>query len=71
MLELKDKIKSMSTTPAPAQIHSVSQDDAAEALEALGYTAAEIANVFKAAPLNATVEQLVKFALTELNRLGR
>lgn len=61
----------MSATPTPAQIQSVSQDEAAEALEALGYTTSEIAQVFKSAPSNATVEQLVKFALKELNRLGR
>ena len=70
LLELKDKVKSTSTPPRSAQIQSDSQDEAAEALEALGYTASEIANVFKAAPPNATVEQLVKFALKELNRLG-
>ena len=71
LLELKDKVKSTATPPQAAQIQSESQDEAAEALEALGYTASEIANVFKAAPPNATVEQLVKFALKELNRLGR
>lgn len=71
LLELKDKVKSTSTPPQAAQIQSESQEEAAEALEALGYTASEIANVFKAAPPNATVEQLVKFALKELNRLGR
>ena len=73
LLELKDKVKPLAdgTTSQVAQIQSESQDEAAEALEALGYTASEIANVFKAAPPNATVEQLVKFALKELNRLGR
>lgn len=73
LLELKDKVKPLAdgTTSQVAQIQSESQEEAAEALEALGYTASEIANVFKAAPPNATVEQLVKFALKELNRLGR
>lgn len=71
LLELKDKVKSTATPPQAAQIQSSTQDEAAEALEALGYTASEIANVFKSAPPNATVEQLVKFALKELNRLGR
>lgn len=71
LLELKDKVKSTATPPQAAQIQSATQDEAAEALEALGYTASELANVFKSAPPNATVEQLVKFALKELNRLGR
>lgn len=71
LLELKDKVKSTATPPQAAQIQSSTQDEAAEALEALGYTASELANVFKSAPPNATVEQLVKFALKELNRLGR
>lgn len=71
LLELKDKVKSTSTTPQAAQIQSGAQDEAAEALEALGYTASEIAQVFKIAPPNSSTEQLIKFALKELNRLGR
>lgn len=73
LLELKDKVKPLAdgTTSKTAQVSSTFQEEAAEALEALGYTTSEIANVFKSAPPNATVEQLVKFALKELNRLGR
>lgn len=70
LLELKDKVKSTAKPPKVAQIQSGAQDEASEALEALGYTASEIAQVFKSAPPNATIEQLVKFALRELNRLG-
>lgn len=70
LLELKDKVKSTATPPQAAQIQSESQDEAAEALEALGYTASEIANVFKATPPHSSTEQLIKFALKELNRLG-
>lgn len=71
LLELKDKVKSMSTQPQAAPIQSGAQDEAAEALEALGYTASEIAQVFKAAPPYSSTEQLIKFSLKELNRLGR
>lgn len=71
LLELKDKVKSMSTQPQAAPIQSGAQDEAAEALEALGYTASEIAQVFKAAPPDSSTEQLIKFSLKELNRLGR
>lgn len=71
LLELKDKVKSMSTQAQAAPIQSGAQDEAADALEALGYTASEIAQVFKAAPPDSSTEQLIKFALKELNRLGR
>lgn len=71
LLELKDKVKSMSTQPQAAPIQSGAQDEATEALEALGYTASEIAQVFKAAPPDSSTEQLIKFSLKELNRLGR
>ena len=70
LLELKDKVKSTSTPTQAAQIQSGAQDEATEALEALGYTTSEIAQVFKTAPPNSSTEQLIKFALKELNRLG-
>lgn len=71
LLELKDKVKSTATPPQAAQVSSTIQDEAAEALEALGYTSSEIAQAFKASPPPYSTEQLIKFALKELNRLGR
>ena len=61
LLELKDKIQS-SPEKFSAQ-DSTAQLDAAEALEALGYTQAEISAAFAAAPKNSSTEQLIKFAL--------
>ncbi len=74
LLELKDKVKSVSQNLSPAddfksaQIPSNAFDEAEDALSALGYTAAEISAVFKRAPKNFSTEQLIKFALKELNR---
>lgn len=73
LLELKDKVKPLAENFSskdfqPAQIQSTAQDDAAEALSALGYTSAEISAAFKRAPKNSSTEQLIKFALKELNR---
>ena len=72
LLELKDKVKNFSTDSAedfqPAQIVSNAFDEATDALSALGYTSAEISAVFKRAPKNFSTEQLIKFALKELNR---
>ena len=74
LLELKDKIKNISAEsetfaqgfiPAPK---SSAVDEATEALSALGYTSAEISSVLKRAPKNSTTEQLIKFALKELNK---
>ena len=70
LLELKDKVHP-TTSQAPAQIQSSAQAEAAEALEALGYTDAEISAVFNNSPPDLSTEQLIKFALKELNRLGR
>lgn len=72
LLELKDKIQSLAddSTSQAAQMSSEAQEEASEALEALGYTSSEIAQAFKEAPPNSSVEQLIKFALRELNRLG-
>ena len=74
LLELKDKVKSVNVNLSksddfqPAQIPSNAFDEAEDALSALGYTAAEISAVFKRAPKNLSTEQLIKFALKELNR---
>ena len=68
LLELKDKVKPLAENFSPAKIQSMAQDDAAEALSALGYTSAEISAAFKRAPKNSSTEQLIKFALKELNR---
>ncbi len=76
VLELKDKIKPFSTGSdgagdfVPAKISTDAISEAEDALSALGYTSAEISSVFAKAPKNSTTEQLVKFALKELNRFG-
>ena len=68
LLELKDKVQSFVENFSAedfqaAQIQSTAQDDAAEALEALGYTQTEIFAAFDKAPKNSSTEQLIKFAL--------
>ena len=72
LLELKDKVRTFSadltTDFQPAQILSNAFDEATDALSALGYTSSEISSVFKRAPKNFSTEQLIKFALKELNR---
>lgn len=75
LLELKGKVRPLAQNFSagefqPAQIQSTAQDDAAEALSALGYTASEISAAFNQAPANSSTEQLIKFALKELNRLA-
>lgn len=75
LLELKGKVRPLAQIFSagefqPAQIQSTAQDDATEALEALGYTQAEISVAFSQAPANSSTEQLIKFALKELNRLA-
>ena len=77
LLELKDKVgnfASSSTSGAedfqPVAISSSAADEATDALSALGYTSAEISAVFKRAPKNSSTEQLIKFALKELNRFA-
>lgn len=74
LLELKDKVKNFSADSTeyfqPAQIVSNAFDEAMDALSALGYTSAEISAVFKRAPKNFSTEQLIKFALKELNRFA-
>lgn len=74
LLELKDKVQPLAENfPAEFQtatIQSTAAQEAGEALEALGYTAAEISAAFQKSPPNATTEQLIKFALRELNRFA-
>ena len=67
LLELKDKIPSFTAEDfQPAQIASTAQDDAFDALEALGYTSAEISATLSKAPPKSSTEQLIKFALKNL-----
>ena len=73
LLELKDKFKNLKLENvaqdfSPVQIKSSALEEATEALSALGYTSAEISTVLKRAPKNSSTEQLIKFALKELNR---
>lgn len=73
LLELKDKIKPLAENVSdaqPAAIQSSSFDEAATALDALGYTQAEISAAFAQAPPNSTTEQLIKFALRRLNQFA-
>lgn len=76
LLELKDKMDGIAEDISdmadfiPAENFSSSFDEATDALSALGYTSAEISAVFKKAPKNSTTEQLIKFALKELNRFA-
>jgi Holliday junction DNA helicase RuvA len=72
LLELKDEFKNLpvGTSAQDSQslsINSRAIEEATEALSALGYTAAEISDVFKNAPPNSNTEQLIKFALKELS----
>ena len=65
------RIKKVKTPTAedfkPAQIELTAQEEAAEALEALGYSQAEISAAFDKAPENFSTEQLIKFALKNLS----
>ena len=75
LLELKEKIKPLvensdSNEFQPVTISSTAFDEATDALSALGYTQSEISAAFKKAPKNSTTEQLIKFALQELNRFA-
>ena len=75
LLELKDKVQPLAENFSseefqPAPLQSTAIDEASEALEALGYTAAEISAALDAAPKNSSTEQLVKFALKQLNRFA-
>ncbi len=72
LLELKEKVSSLAENFSAedfqvAKIFSTAQEDAAEALEALGYTSAEISTALAAAPKNSLTDQLIKFALKNLS----
>lgn len=66
LLELKDKVKDKDEGTM-SKIVSAARNEASEALEALGYTADEIATAFKGAPSDASTDILIKFALKSLN----
>jgi Holliday junction DNA helicase RuvA len=73
LLELKDKFKnlpvdSLAQDFKPAKVQSSAFEEATEALLSLAYTKDEISRVLKRAPKNSSTEQLIKFALKELNR---
>ena len=72
MLELKDKVRPLaenfSAYAQTSAIQSNAFDEAATALDALGYTQAEISEAFAQAPPNSTTEELIKFALRRLNQ---
>lgn len=63
ILELQDKLPK-----STSNLDSRSRADASEALLSLGYSQTEIDSVFKDAPANSSVEELVKLALKTLNR---
>ena len=77
ILELKDKISTDNVVDDEAAEWVQSNDkgnpleEASEALSALGYTNSEIAEVFTKAKKSMSTEDLVKFALKELNRFGK
>lgn len=77
ILELKDKISTDNVVDDEAAEWVQSNDkgnpleEASEALSALGYTNSEIAEVFNKAKKSMSTEDLVKFALKELNRFGK
>ena len=68
LLELKDKLKGLKISQATSPTNFL--EEATEALEAFGYTQAEISAALNKAPQNSTTEQLIKFALKELNRFS-
>ena len=68
LLELKDKISEIKVTNQT--INLAAFDEAKDALTALGYSVAEITAVFERADKNSSTEQLIKFALKELNRFA-
>ncbi|MBR2179106.1 MAG: Holliday junction branch migration protein RuvA [Selenomonadaceae bacterium] len=76
ILELKDKISTNSMVDDDSEWMQSDEkgnplEEASEALSALGYTSAEIAEVFSKAKKSMSTEELVKFALKELNRFGK
>ena len=76
ILELKDKISTDSMVDDDSEwVQSDEKsnplEEASEALSALGYTNSEITEVFTKAKKSMSTEELVKFALKELNRFGK
>ena len=76
ILELKDKISTESMIDDDSEwvqsdVQGNPLEEASEALSALGYTNSEIAEVFAKAKKSMSTEELVKFALKELNRFGK
>lgn len=74
VLELKEKILTLAEN-FPAQIQSAptpsaALQEASEALEALGYSVAEISAALQNSPPDATVDRLIKLALAQLNRFA-
>ena len=75
LLELKDKVADFAENVSEGnfqagKISSAAFDEATDALSALGYTSSEILATLQKAPKNSTTEQLIKFALKELNRFS-
>lgn len=69
LLELQGKL-SPAPEFQPALEKSTALDEATDALSALGYTPAEISAALRRAPKNSSTEQLIKFALRDLNRFA-
>lgn len=63
ILELKDKMKSLPRSDAAS---NAAIFDAIEALEALGYSDAEIRSVLDTAPKVSSVDAIIKYALSRL-----
>lgn len=63
ILELKDKMKSL---PRRDDTTNPALFDAIEALEALGYSDAEIRSVLDTAPKNSSADAIIKYALSRL-----
>lgn len=70
VLELKDKfgdVEALTTTTTTATTAVRPQNDAVQALQALGYSQPEIMSVLNKIPESATVETCIKLALKELS----
>ena len=63
ILEMKDKMKSM---PRSTDTTNAALFDATDALEALGYSEAEIRSVLATAPKTSSTDAIIKYALSKL-----
>lgn len=63
ILELKDKMKSLTRSDAT---NNAAIFDAIEALEALGYSDSEIRSVLDTAPKDSSTDTIIKYALSRL-----